>query len=620
MLFVKAPKSRVWLYCLRHRVRGMALGVVLLLITVVVVGLAALLATAGRGLFASSQYQGRAIAKQAAEAGLARAQATLEADISFGGRLEEELTEGQGRFVVDFTGAATSKVRSYNNLASSVALGIPAGDLPAHSAFIVAIGSYDGFEVVLKAQVKAADESLKFAGLASGVLEFDGSSTVSGLTSFTSGVSIEAGLHSNTTEPGSAIVWNGSAGDVLSVTGMVTSSAPAGSIQLSPLGTVSVKGTLTDQPPVPQLDYDIRELVERHSSSPGTPFPPAGLVTLGPGVHYFAGDQVIQGDLRLENGAELYVKGNLTVNGSIEGSGTVAVTKFTTLKGSSYLSATEGQYVALMSREGVSLTGFDGTSFLNTFTSSTPSLASDWNEVQGAIKGLQDMTDPTKPPGDWAGEKPYSNGDFDLTRQPLSTKNGAAARLEHAMPSGATGTFLAQKFYDIRLFYHKAWFDMDDVMVFDYVTPGHDRRAYAKELLGDYLTGALDPKKGGLADVLTSQDANFESLDSELQSGILRVRARIQMEDLNRLGSAWFKGFVYSNGPIYVANEVTAIGAMETQGLEGVPDRTFGHRTLKAGDMYFAKGSELIYVDELLRSPAALGRSGLLKVVFQFEE
>lgn len=87
--------------CLGMKIRGskaFALAFTLLLTTVVVVTVTALLATAGRKLFTASQYHQRAIATQAAEAGLARAQATLEANVRFQGRIKEELSHSGGSF------------------------------------------------------------------------------------------------------------------------------------------------------------------------------------------------------------------------------------------------------------------------------------------------------------------------------------------------------------------------------------------------------------------------------------------------------------------------------------------------------------------------------------------
>ena len=40
---------------------------------------------------------------------------------------------------------------------------------------------------------------------------------------------------------------------------------------------------------------------------------------------------------------------------------------------------------------------------------------------------------------------------------------------------------------------------------------------------------------------------------------------------------------------------------------------------MNAGDIYLAPRSDLIYVEDLMKTNLALGRSGLLKVLFRFE-
>lgn len=600
----------------RRSFRAFALAFTLSLTLVVIVAMTALLATAGRSLFTASQYHQRAIAQLAAEAGLARAQAALEANTGFEGELKEELPHSGGRFAVDITKGAPVSGQSVNNLQSASSRDLAEGVLPAHAALIVSRGSCRGYEVTLKAYVRRADESFSLSLLASDRIDLRNRTSIRGVQSLTSSNPIPAGVHSNRTEPGVAIFWRGpNAGDTLTATGNLSTSAPDdGSISLIPAASATVNDTLTDQPRRPQLDTDIKEIVSLHTSSPGPVFPPTGLVTLPSGDHYYGGDQEIHGDLVLRDGAKIYVDGDLTVNGTISGRGTVVVTGFTALKGDSHLSTADGDYIALMSREGVALTGFDGTAFMDALASSDAAIAQNWSRVKTGFAGMQARV--AMGHGGWVGDG--NDTHFDNARYLLARPNQSAHGLEQVMPSGPTGKFLADKFYEMRLFYHNAWHDIDDQGIYS----GLDRDGkleVAEQVTESYLQGDLRPDQGGIADAVSSQEYSYADLPPRVQEAVGRVATAIQSENLDKLGTAWFKGFVYSNGPIYVANEMTVVGCLESQGLPGVPSRTFGTVSMDAGDIYLAPRSDLIYVGDLMKTDLALGRSGLLKVLFRFE-
>ena len=605
--------------CSRMKIRGpraFALAFTLLLTTVIVVTVTALLATAGRNLFTASQYHQRAIATQAAEAGLARAQAVLEADVGFQGRIQEELSHSGGSFELNITKGSPGPLQSLNNLESTVPRGLSSGELPAHSAFIVSRGTYRGHEVLLRAYVRRAEESLLLSLLASNRIGLNKNTSIRGIQDFISSAPAPAGVHSNRTKDGTAVSWRGPAAvDRLTTTGKITSSAKDdGSIDLVPRAAVTAQDILANQPRRGHLNYDIEEFVALHSSSPGPAFPSTGRVVLPAGTHYYRGNQEINGDLVLEEGARIYIDGDLTVNGSIAGMGTVAVTGFTALKGDTHLSTADGNYIALLSREGVSLTGFDGTAFLDELASSNAAVAQDWNIVKNSMREVKARV--SLGHDGWVGEA--NDDEFDTNRYQLVMPGQGAHGLEQAMPAGPTGEFLARKFYEMRLFYHNAWHDIDNNPIHDHDTPGQ-RIAAAEAITTSYLSGKLRPDQGGIADAVSSQTIPYHDLPVLIQHSIGRVTTAIEAENLDKLGTAWFKGFVYSNGPVYVANEITVVGAIESQGLTGVPSRTFEGVAMEPGDIHLAERSDLIYVNELMKTDIALGRSGLLKVLFRFE-
>lgn len=420
----------------RRSLRAFALAFTLLLTLVVVVAVTALLATAGRSLFTAGRYHQRAIAHQAAEAGLARAQAALEADVGFQGTLKEDLLHSGGHFEVDITKGAPHSGQSVNNLESASSQNLAEGVLPAHAALIVSRGSCRGYEVTLKAYVRRADESFSLSLLASDRIDLRNRTSIRGIQSFTSNSSIPAGIHSNRTEPGVAISWQGpNPGDTLTASGNLSTSAPDdSSISLVPAASATVNETLTNQPRYPQMDTDIEEIVSLHTSNPGPALPSFGLVTLPPGDHYYSGDQEIHGDLVLRDGAKVYVDGDLIVNGSISGMGTVVVTGFTALKGDSHLSTADGDYVALMSREGVALTGFDGTMFVDALASTNTTAALSWSQLRAGLAGMQKQV--ALGYGGWVGEG--NDGDYDAARALLAYPNQGAHGLEQIMPPGPT--------------------------------------------------------------------------------------------------------------------------------------------------------------------------------------
>lgn len=608
---------------------GYALNLVLLVVAVLVTSVVALLATAGRTLFVSATYTHRLAARQAAEAGLARAMARLEQNPEFTGRIEEELTHAGARFELDIQAAPGGAEVSINNLLGSAPLVLPQGSLPAHSAFLVVTGSSAGQKVTLKALVEEAEETMRLSLLGSRRVVLHDQASLRGIESFTNNVPHPAGVHSNLTTAGEAVRWRGSGpGHRLSATGAVTSSSPdAGSISLLPAGGVSVAGVRHNTPQRPHLNYDIREQVALRASSPGPVFPLTGSFTLGPGDHYYGASQTLQGDLVLSEGARLYVDGDLTINGSVQGVGTIAVTGFTSLKGDASVSTADGDYIALLSRRGVELTGFDGSAFMDALASTDATAAVQWPRARAAMQGVKDQA--TSNLSAWATEE--SDDTFDLSRADLGNADGAPRLLSEVLPAGPTADFLRRKFHQMRLFYHDAWNTIEGDPVSDPApvdeSNSASKLAHAQAVANDYLAGQLRHDRGGIADVVSSQDVGpgqfyptVGDLPQAIQESLHRVVSAIQVESMDKLGTSFFKGFVYSNGPIFVANEVTVIGAIEAQGLAGLPDRIVGGETLRAGDLFMGPKTDLLYVSDLFRSNDPLGRSGMLKPRYVYEE
>lgn len=595
------------------------------LICVLLVAIVAMLAVAHRNLFSSRRYYQRVVAQQAAEAGLARAMSRLEENLSFTGTLEESLPHAGSSFRLEVvSGGSPGPLQSVNNLNSSSPIACPLGPLPAHSALLISQGSSGGTQVILKALVQEADETMALSLLASNRIALFDDISVRGLRSFLTDQTVPAGLHSNYSGEETAVRWTGSgSGHRLRASGDISASAPL--VSLLPASGVEVAAVRTEQPRRPHLNIDIRDMVARNAASPPPPsFPSVGNVVLPAGKYYLSGDRTLNGDLLLSQGAELYVDGDLTINGSVSGVGTLAVSGFTSLKGSSHVSAPEGQYLALLSRRGVALTGFDGTAYLRDLAAGNAVVAAQLPRYQSAVEGMQSVA--AQPPDLWAVEA-ASAGSFSLSelfdqhRAALGDRFGAASLISEQLPSGNTADFLRKRFLHLRTMYHAAWADIHDVAAFPYLSSTEaQRRAYINQVSQAWMSGIEQPDEGGPGDAATSINVPYHELTPTEHDAVERVRTQVRLEESERPGMAYFKGLVYTNGPLYVGNELTVVGALEAQGVPGVASRSFGDVTLEPGDVHLAPDSDLIYVEELLRSDLPLGRSGILKIVFSFVE
>jgi hypothetical protein len=612
-----------------RRDSAFALSLVLLFISVLVTCVVALLGTAGRGLFSAGGFTHRAAARQAAEAGLAKALSVLESDPSFQGSIEESLEHSGSAFEIKFVSANPGRRESYNNLESDTAFDMTEGLLPPHSAFVVAIGRCGTQEIALKALVKEAEETMSLSLLGSRRISLFNNVSVRGIESFTTNVERPSGVHSNLTDSGVSVSWTGpDPGDTLTASGVVsTSSDDPNSLSFLPASGVSVGGTAANAPVRPHFNIDIKEMVALRSSLPGPTFPGFGGMTLPPGDHYYSNDQVLMGDLVLEDGARIFVDGDLTINGSVRGVGSIAVTGFTALKGDAHVSTADGDYIALLSRGGVELTGFDGTAYLDALAGTDPVAAVHWPRVRQSFSGMQSEVDPGT--DSWVGEN--VDEPFDDARGALGNPGGSAQLLAATLPNGPTPEFLKRKFEYMRLFYHDAWYTVDGAHVSDPAsvdqTSSASKLQHGLAVSQDYLAGGLRADRGGVADVVSSQDVgpgqtypSIGDLPLEIQESIQRVVAAVQVESVDKLGTSFFKGFIYTNGPLFVGNEVTVVGALESQGLGSVAGRTIGSVELEPGDIYLGPRSDLLYVADLFRSNLPLGRSGLLKSSFVVEE
>lgn len=581
-----------------------------------------------QGARASLRHADNAAALYAAEAGVADAVAQLSRDHSWAPAepYVVSLPNGQGRYEIQFSGEVAQA--SVNNLGSYARVDGPRGEdtVPPGSADVVVTGWANGvsrrLEVVLKSNPFSNFSSPL---VASGRMRLAGSLIVNGREAFGSSPGIEVGLHSNSEEDVAGVIrWNSVAGDAATISGVVTASSPnSASIGMSGgAGVYTSAGEKSDEPQQAFPALDIESAIANASGA--TPLTPNSFgVTVIAGGDYRYDGGPINGDLLLEN-ANLFVSGDLVVNGSISGSGTVYVDGDTEFSGAATVSVGGDGHVALMSRGNVHLKGFDGNRFLAALAASRPDDFGRWyqNTSDGldAIKDIiGDGSNYGQPGSSWGGSvggggdgvldawrRLLGQDTVDLPRllpddlvtglndyTPLDSDSlgkmaGALEELPSSDPDSATASFLAKKLRDV-----------------DRMFEGLGTMPTADEI-DAYVNGG--PVPSGLMNVL---------VDESYPSAVGTFLADIDRIEFDRLGSCYFRGIVYTNGSLICDNDLEVLGGIFAEKNQRSPQDgvDWGGETLVAGELGLKNGVRVTYVKELFDSPAGLVSAGPVSVV-----
>lgn len=574
--------------------RGIALLTVLVMSTVLLMMLLALY-TATRGtLFGSLHLQRRTAALYIAEAGLAQIMEDLETS-GFAPPGPGPLTGtfGGGTWSAKFhSTGARGPGDSIFNLASSAAGDSYRGPatVPPYSALLVVTARAGDVQQVLEAVVTRGGGGPLLANAlqASGVIKFKGDVKVDGIKALDDGTPVPGKIQSNAST-GTTVEWDPSTGPPapsIQITGTV--SHMGGSVDLNgyvPDGGAPVAGITAAFPSV-----NVVSEVSSKAGSPAPPVVPFGTTTIPAGDFYHSGDLVIDGDLKL-NGGKLYVSGKLTVNGSVSGEGSVYVADKTTMMGDSKILANEsdGNNVSLYSHGSVTLKGFDGDQYLGNLAASDPTLFGKlWGDAKLTFQETQALLG-AHPPNHFVSGGPQ-NGALDVLRRTLGQAAPGAVVTGRqlntlgkikdyiaAQPAGPTQAFLEKKFKTLREFYAAE----DDLAM-------PDNQGQANWEAGIFDAGA--------------------TLDS-LLDGTNTSRALALLPDMiaftnsvnyDRLGSAYFRGSVYTNGYLHTANDITVIGAIladgdATLGSETLPDG----RTANPGDILIDDNTHITFVEAM---------------------
>lgn len=569
----------------------------------------------------SQGHSGRIAALYAAEAGVADAVERLNDDNGWApSDYRVTLPNGYGSYAISFAAGPSSDPNlSINNLQSYSTVTGPRGadTVPPASVYLVvdgyAYGQSRRAEVILRA---TPFETLRGPFVTSGRIALSGNVQVDGVESFGSWVNVEAGIHSNLSGvQNNVITWEGNSGERAIIRGEVTTSSvgpQAIDMDLSGVGGYSSHGEETGISARRFPRIDVERIVARagdrglptHNSVVGTN-------EITGGDHKFAGG-VINGDLVLDN-CNLYVSGDLEVNGSITGNGSIFVLGDTTFAGSASVNMVENGHIALYSQGHVKLEGFDGSEFLDAAAASE-GFEDELAVTQRALEDLQQAIDAGQ------GSNFSDNSQVDRLRfvlggaadptlpRPLPTGydmgdvNSVAGVLGGIDGSDQTSRFLRTKFTRLRSMLN-----------------------HSKRWTGEYEFPDADPPAGPIYEETTMADVQNYLNTGEMAEGLLefvndasgsdqRIRrarrllaSEVQSVNFDALGSSYFKGLIFSSGAVHSENDVEVLGGIYAQRSADSPEDPLvvGLNEFHPGDVVMRNGCRVTYIQDLVENPAS---------------
>ena len=335
------------------------------------------------------------------EAGLAHAASLLEEDATWTeGFDQERMTRTDGAYTITFQdpGRPYQDGNSVNNIMGTEEMDGPRGPktvIPGTVELVVhsRSGPLQNRGTFLMQAI--FNNSNDWAVSSAGKIVMEGDIDVQGVENLATWAPVNAGIHANIFQAGeTAVSWTpGQVGDRATFSGKVSTPTRGDTaIQFSGQEGVDFQadefedgaGRLAIQSP------QIVEKVSNNASAPSPPVSPFGTTTLNAGEYYSGGALDLQGDLVLEGGT-LYVNGDLNVNGSITGTGSVYVTGKTSFKGDAYIEAgAEG--VALYSEGSITMSGFNGTEFMERLSRNNPGIIQQFNNAKAQLLDSSDTT------------------------------------------------------------------------------------------------------------------------------------------------------------------------------------------------------------------------------------
>lgn len=343
--------------------RGSMIAMVIILSVVLLLLLNSVLSLTGSAAYQAQSMEQASQARYAAESVVSTVHQHLLNDIEWrAGMVNATMPGGKATVNVRFGPGPDGSV---NNLSGADAADGPRGPgtVAAHTVDLVIKVSVGNtakrYEVVLN---RSARDVAPFGVSASGNVTMLGSTTIAGVADLNAhSPSIPAGIESYNTNGGDGtIVWDMAhhTSDTLDVSGKVVSTSNAtNAIQLNRNGnSVTTGGEENNASPLLPFNPDIRAKVTNNVSNLMATNPQADMsdkmlwnttvngYKIDPGglnparSYYYNGDLVVDSDLYL-TGTTLFINGTLTVQGGVQGRGSVYVNGRAVIRGGSRTAA-----------------------------------------------------------------------------------------------------------------------------------------------------------------------------------------------------------------------------------------------------------------------------------------
>ena len=367
-------------------------------------------------------------------------------------------------------------------------------------------------------------------------------------------------------------------------------------------------------------EYDVTALVKGKDNSP----PPARIQGSGGNFHltstaltderYVNGNVVINGDLDLSQGS-LYVKGNLTVNGSVRGRGSLYVDGNVTVQGGSAVVQTDqATGTTLLASGDVTLKGLDAAGYLDALATAYPStVGRSYANLKQKLVAMQASAEGNDLPALWwqANELHRGADTSDYVVNPVAAPNGnysdgtpdsLAPRLILDVKASLGASYatdpVAQKVVRaVNEIWYQFHHNLDTVpagAVIDdnFRIAGMSAAQFWTYRVNGWDDGGADPSRWSV-DRLWS--ATGYSSDLTLENA-KRAGTNVQSffkknpTDFSFLGNSWFQGVVYAGGSLTASNRFSIVGAVVTK-----------------GDATFNNGCSLIFDEEYMKTANAYG-------------
>ncbi|MBI3924160.1 MAG: hypothetical protein HY319_01340 [Armatimonadetes bacterium] len=399
-----------------------------------------------------------------------------------------------------------------------------------------------------------------------------------------------AGIHSNRTDNVPDIIrWRqASQRDRCVIHGTVSSSSDdPRSVDFGADPSKYKLGALKlNQPPTSFFNKDVIEEVSTHAGLPPPPRPDGNnqiaIQENRIGDVYVDGDFWHDGDLYLGR-VSMYVDGDFTLNGHLEGVGTIFSSGDTTIYGRQNLSYNREEGVTIYSRGNVSLLGFNPFGFLETVED--PALQESWAKARQALGLLTTVL--AEPP-----ETLIAGGSRQVQAQELRR----ALATESVGPSWQGRRNLLS--------------DVRDKL--RYVREGANT-GRTMDALRDLERLLADSKRPG-QDLEAWRSGNRQGaiLDALLQSQDVSTMEEVAGEFVGVLGAgkkmvSSFVGLVYTQSAFYSANDLRIMGAVwaAASSEDASTPHTFGDGTVAyPGDIVLRNGVSLQYRKSLVEDLA----------------